>query len=260
MNDKKTDVEENVLSSKTDRNDFKIKKGHLRHKSQSFNIRKRKIPKPEEIRRRKQLIKYTKWILPLLALILLGSIATWPEIDRFINTNKEVLKQLARIKIESGTMIGAVFHGVDDHNSPYTITSNKVIQNSSNNNLILLTHPKADLLLQNNDWVEVSADTGVYAQHEQNLDLKGNVVLYRNDGLFMYSNISTISLKYSVVAADNWIHAEGPFGQLDAQAYFMDIHEGVAQFKGPGKLILNDDKSTSSSSSKIQPNASKVTG
>lgn len=74
-------------------------------------------------------MKWVKWGLPITALVLLSSIAVWPEIDRALHTNKEVMKQLSRIKIESGTMIDATFHGLDTHNRPYTITSEKLFRN-----------------------------------------------------------------------------------------------------------------------------------
>lgn len=84
----------------------------------------------------------------------------------------------------------------------------------------------------------VTADKGNYTQHEQDLGLIKHVVLYRNDGVFMYSDMADVALKSSVVTGNNWIHAEGPFGILDAQTYFLDLHAGIAQFKGPKPIGL----------------------
>lgn len=228
-------------SLKAERTDFQEKQDFLVYRSKTA-IERRHIPRPEEVRRRNQIMKWMKWGLPITALLLLGSIAVWPEIDRALYSNKEIMKQLARIKIESGTMVGAIFHGLDSHDRPYTITSDKVVQKLNNSDLIHLGDPKADILLQDNVWMMVVADHGIYTQHQQDLNLDDHVVLYRNDGVFMYSNIADIALKYSVITADNWIHAEGPFGILDAQTYFLDLHSGIAQFRGPGRLILNDDR------------------
>lgn len=228
-------------TGKIERTDFQDKQKFLNQRSRSA-IERRNVPKPEEVERRKQIMKWVKWGLPITALLLLGSIAVWPEIDRAIHTNKKIMQQLARIKVESGTMIGATFHGLDSHERPYTITSDKVIQKANNSDIIHLGNPKADILLQDNVWMMVTADHGIYTQHQQNLNLDQHVVLYRNDGLFMYSDIADIALKYSIVTANHWIHAEGPFGILDAQTYFLDLHTGIAQFKGPGRLVLNEDK------------------
>lgn len=245
MTDNKQDQPK--TTSQIERTDFQAKQKYLKQRASS-TITRRQVPHEKDILRRKKIIKLTKWILPALALLMLGSIAIWPEIDRMINTNKEVVKQLSRIKVESGTMVGATFHGLDSSNRPYTITSNKVVQKSNNSDMIRLTDPKADILLQSNSWLMVTANQGIYMQHQQDLNLFENVVLYRDDGLFMYSDIADVALKDSVVTANDWIHAEGPFGQLDAQAYFLDMHTNIAQFKGPGRLILNDDKNSSSPS------------
>lgn len=238
----------NTKAPQVERTDFQAKQKYLKQRANA-TVTRREVPKEEDILRRKQMIKWTKWTLPVLALLLLGSIAVWPEIDRMINTNKEVVKELSKIKVESGTMVGATFHGLDSSDRPYTITSSKVIQNSSNSDMILLSDPKADILLQGGSWLMVTANNGIYMQHEQDLNLYDHVVLYRDDGLFMYSDIADVSLKDSVVTANDWIHAEGPFGQLDAQAYFLDMHTNIAQFKGPGRMILNDDNDNKNSSS-----------
>lgn len=234
------------LPKKVERTDFNDKKKLYLSQRSNNPIVAREVPKPEDLERRQNLLRWTRWGLPATALVLLVSIAAWPEIDRAINSNKEILKQLSKIKVESGTMHGASFHGLDSHNRPYTITSKQVHQNADG--LIRLTYPKADILFQNNSWMMVTSDQGNFLQHSQNLSLSKNVVLYRDDGLFMYSPIADISMKSSVITANDWVHAEGTFGVLDAQAYFLDMHAGIAQFKGPGRLILNDDKKSSASS------------
>ena len=35
------------------------------------------------------------------------------------------------------------------------------------------------------------------------------------------------------------VHAEGPFGSLDAQGFAVTDHGAVVQFTGPGRLVLN---------------------
>ncbi len=243
--DNKT-AQQSSSKAKVERTDFQDKEKFFNQRLKMV-IERRHVPKPEEIERRNHIMKWVKWGLPITALVLLSSIAVWPEINRALHTNKDIIKQLSRIKIESGTMVGATFHGLDSHDRPYTITSEKVVQKSDNNNLVNLGKPKADILLQDNVWMIVTANNGIYTQHEQDLNLIHNVVVYRNDGIFMYSNLADVAIKSSIITGNNWVHAEGPFGILDAQTYFLDLHAGIAQFKGPGRLVLNDDKKTNSS-------------
>jgi len=200
----------------------------------------RAIPGAADLARRRQLLRWAKWVLPGCALLLLVSIAAWPEIDHLINANRTALTQEARLHIQSGNMTGATYRGLDAHQRPYMITTDTALQVDAER--INLSNPVADTFLSGSGWVMVTGDQGVYMQHAQTLELTGNVTLYRNDGIIMHGPTADIDLKRGIVASDDWVHSEGPFGVLDAQGYFLGQHEGIAQFRGPGRLILNDDQ------------------
>jgi lipopolysaccharide export system protein LptC len=213
----------------------------------------RRLPNAEEIARRRRLLRWTKWALPAGALLLLGSIAAWPEIDRSLNAARLGISQAGKVRIESGHMMGARYRGLDTHDRPFTITAQEALQapqaqqaagsdpNAPAGDRVNLTAPVADTLGDGGSWVQISADKGVYLQHGQQLDLSRDVTLYRDDGIMMTGPVADLDLKRGVVASSDWVHAEGPFGQLDAQSYLMSQREGIAQFRGPGRLVLNDD-------------------
>ncbi len=208
----------------------------------------RRLPNAGEIARRRRLLRWTKWILPAGALLLLASIAAWPEIQRSMNAARLGLKQAAQVKIDSGRMLSARYRGLDGHDRPYMITADEAEQasatqaGSSGGDRINLTRPIADTLGQGGSWVRISAQDGVYMQHSQLLDVTRDVTLYRDDGIMMTSPAADIDLKRGIIASNQWVHAEGPFGVLDAQAYLLSQRDGLAQFRGPGRLVLNDDK------------------
>ena len=85
----------------------------------------------------------------------------------------------------------------------------------------------------------VQSRSGVYTQHAGQLDLSGDVVLYRDDGLTLLTDAATLDLKAGVASSADRVHAEGPFGTLDAQGFAVVDHGSVAQFTGPGRLVLN---------------------
>jgi lipopolysaccharide export system protein LptC len=184
---------------------------------------RRVAPDAARLARRRTLLRWAKWVLPGTALLLLSSIAVWPEVDRLINANSAAIREISKVKIESGNLVGATYRGVDEHDRPFMVTSDSAHQ--TNPERMDLTNPAADILTQGGDWILVRSEKGVYMQHADILDLTGEVTLYRDDGLMMRSPV-----------------AEGPFGVLDAKGYLVSQHEGVAQFRGPGRLILNDDR------------------
>ncbi|GBQ29921.1 LPS export ABC transporter periplasmic protein LptC [Gluconacetobacter azotocaptans] len=199
----------------------------------------RHMPDPATLARRRKLVRWAKWALPATALALLGSIAAWPAIDRLMNAQRSALQEMESLHVESGNMLGATYRGLDDHGRPYMITAEQAQQVSPDR--INLTRPTADSLMSGSDWIMIGADDGVYMQREQLLDLTHDVVLYRADGAILNGPIADMNLKEGIVASDQWVHAEGPFGVLDAQGFLLSQHEGIGQFRGPGRLILNDD-------------------
>lgn len=215
--------------------------------------RLRRVLRPGDIARRQRMVRWAKWALPAAALLLLGSIAAWPAIDRLVNMQRGALREMESLRVTSGNMLGAVYRGLDDHDRPFMITADQAQQVTPDR--INLTRPAADTLTQGGDWMMVSATLGVYLQHEQLLDLTQDVALYREDGVIMTGVTADMDLRQGIIASDQWVHAEGPFGMLDAQGVLLSQHEGIAQFRGPGRLILNDDAHAGPAASSSHPQA-----
>ncbi|NLI26907.1 MAG: LPS export ABC transporter periplasmic protein LptC [Acetobacter sp.] len=226
------------------RKDFGRSAEQIRQQRETLDstpTRSRPVVSSESLARRRILLRRAKWILPAVAMMLLGSIAVWPEIDRIISHHKTALTEVTKLHLESGNLSDAVYRSVDTHDRPYMVTSKEAHQ--INEDRIDLTAPIADSIMQGGNWNHLSAKSGVYMQRSQILNLKNDVSLYRDDGIMMLTPVADVSLKDGVVASDSWIRAEGPFGVLDAKGYWISQHDGIAQFRGPGRLILNDDRS-----------------
>ena len=199
----------------------------------------RRPPSEYEQARRRTLLLWTKWLLPAAALLLLGSIAAWPELNRSLNAGRTAYHQVAGVNLDTGKMLGARYHGLDAHGRPYMITADEARQVGPDR--IDLVRPVADSLTQSGSWMLVHAASGVYMPHSQILDLSGHVTLYRDDGTLVDGPTAVMDVKRGVVVSDDWVHVEGPFGVLDAQGDLISQRDGVAQFRGPGRMILNDD-------------------
>lgn len=210
-----------------------------RRMSVQGQVRTRRPPSEREQSRRRMLLLWTKWLLPVFALLLLGSIATWPEINRSLNAGKAAYRQVAGVNLDSGKMLGARYRGMDAHSRPYMITADEARQTGPDH--IDLTHPVADTISENGAWIQIQARNGVYMPHTQILDLFDHVTLYRDDGTLMNGPTAVMDVKRGVVVSNDWVHAEGPFGVLDAQGEMMSQKEGIVQFRGPARMILNDD-------------------
>ena len=197
---------------------------------------RRRLPSARAIARRRWLIGMTKWLLPMLALALLGILALWPEINRNINEARVTFRRSLSIP-ESGQLTDARYHGVDNNGRPYTVTAS--VAKQAGPERIELTAPVGDVTLEGGSWLMVKSQNGVYQQATQQLDLSGNVTLYRDDGTTLLTDSAAVDLKAGAAASATMTHVEGPFGTLDAQGFTATDNGTVIRFTGPGRLVLN---------------------
>jgi lipopolysaccharide export system protein LptC len=182
------------------------------------------------------LVRVAKYVLPVVALALLSSIAMWPEIVRNIENGRVAWHDLAQIRT-AGQMVNLRYHGMDGRDRPYTVSADAAQRVGPER--INLVAPIGDVTMPNGTWIELRAKKGVFIQHTNELDLADAVMLYRQDGTFMFSDTATMNLKQGAATSNDYTHAEGPFGTLDAEGFTLVDKGSVIQFKGPAKLVLN---------------------
>jgi lipopolysaccharide export system protein LptC len=186
--------------------------------------------------RRRWMVGLAKRVLPLVALALLSLLALYPELYGSGDRNRISYRRVA-IAPEGGQLTDALYQGVDDQGRPFTVTATKVRQMGADRTD--LDSPKADMQLPSGTWLMLEAHRGIYEQKANRLDLSGDVTLYRDDGTMLQTEAATIDMKSSSAAGHEMVHAEGPFGTLDAQGFSVLDRGAVIQFTGPARLVLN---------------------
>jgi len=196
-------------------------------------LRRRPVaPRPH----RSWLIGMAKRLLPLVALALLLLVAFYPELNGNGDRSR-ISYRRADVTPDGGQLSEAHYDGVDSTGRPYTVTAARVLQVGPERTD--LEAPKADMLLQSGEWLMVQARRGVFAQKSNRLDLAGDVTLYRDDGTTLETEAASIDLRANAAAGNEMVHAEGPFGVLDAQGFTVLDRGAVVQFTGPARLVLN---------------------
>jgi lipopolysaccharide export system protein LptC len=199
--------------------------------------RRRRAPSQAGILRRRIMVNLTKWILPACGLGLLASIVLWPQIDRMSASGRMAFRRLGLTDTGQARVVDARYRGVNEKNEPYTITAATATQVKPDR--VDLVTPKADLTMQSGAWLMLQSEQGVFMQKANLLDLSGHVVLYRDDGTTLNTAATTIDLTQGAAASNVPVHAEGPFGTLDAQGYALTDKGDTIQFTGPARLVLN---------------------
>jgi len=196
----------------------------------------RKPPSPGHLARRRFAVNLTKWSLPAGALLLLSSMALWPELGRLRDQERISLQRMTSA-VGGATLTDARYRGVDEQGRPYTVTA--AIAQQVTDDRINLTTPKADITLTNGTWLMLQSKRGVYLQSTNQLDLSQDVTLYRDDGTSVTTASASIDLKQNAAAGAEPTHAEGPFGTLDAQGFTITDKGSAIQFAGPAHLVLS---------------------
>lgn len=186
---------------------------------------------------RRRGVLVAKYLLPVMGIALLSSIAAWPEIARHFDHNRITWRQASGVVPASGHMIEPRYHGIDERQQPYTVSATTA--DRAGPTRVNLAAPVGDLTLANGTWLLLRAKQGVFVQHSNELDLSRDVTLYRQDGTIMTSATATMNLRQGAASSDSYTHAEGPFGTLDAQGFTIVDKGTVVQFHGPAKLVLN---------------------
>jgi lipopolysaccharide export system protein LptC len=183
------------------------------------------------------MILLAKWLLPAAALALLCTLALWPEVKRIESGARTAATDFSG-DVTAARVTEAQYHSVDQHGRPYTLTAAIALQDGPER--INLTTPKGDITLENGTWMMVKAKQGVFIQHSNLLDLSHDVTLYRDDGTTLLTASASLDLARGAAAGAEPVHAEGPFGTLDAQGGFTATDKGTSiVFAGPAKLVLN---------------------
>ena len=188
---------------------------------------------------RRWLVGLAKRTLPLFALALLLLVAFWPEIQGNGDRNRISYRRID-ITPEGGQLTEAHYQGVDTAGRPYTVTATRVRQLGPERTD--LEAPKADMQMQSGEWLMVQARRGIYEQKANRLDLAGEVTLYRDDGTTLVTESASLDMRANTAAGHEMVHAEGPFGVLDAQGFAVLDRGAVVQFTGPARLVLNGDR------------------
>lgn len=191
----------------------------------------------KRIARYTKLVLVGKYTLGTISLVLIALVITIPLFDHS--------KSGARISFVSSTashqdmpvMNRTKLQGVDTKNQPFTITADKVVQESEE--LVHLYNVQGDLLRANNSWLNMTANEGLYDSQSKHLVLTGNVTLYQDTGYNFTTERVEIDTKQAVASGKEEIQGEGPLGNMVAMGYEIADNGKRMHFGGSGRVHVH---------------------
>ena len=188
-------------------------------------------------------IRSMRIILPLTALSIIAVVISWNLLQD---------DDIAPVKTEASMtqtigkneLLNPTFESMDDKNQPYTITAKRALQDT-NDELVLLDQPMADIVLNSGNWLAIKSRQGAFRQESQRLLLKENVTLFHDDGYTVKTEELNVDLKAGTAQTDIPIRGHGPAGTLEANGMKANSKDGTLVFTGPATVVLYDAKGTS---------------
>lgn len=191
------------------------------------------------------IVRKLRLILPMVAIAIIAALLTWPTQERNIAILQEEQQESLQ-NIRKNELSAPRFESVDEKNQPYTLTADLAVQKSDDENVMLLTKPLGDLLLNSGSWIAIKAEDGTYWKDEEKLLLTKNVRLFHDEGYEMTMAELHIDLKTHTAKSETPIKGQGPAGSIEASGLNGDNANGILTFTGPAKLILKDAGSLNS--------------
>ena len=186
-------------------------------------------------------VRFLKFILPIVALMLVIIVVVWPYIQK---ESIQLSIGFATGTIdgsETPTMVNPRYTGVDSDQQPFSVTADLAKNLVLDTTRVELEMPKADIILGDGTWLAVTAETGVYGRNEAVLDLSGAVNMFHDQGYEMVTDAIRIDLGARTAESVTAVIGQGPIGELRSEGLRMNNRDRVIYFTGKASLRLYPD-------------------
>lgn len=195
-------------------------------------------------RARKASSRYTRFvylmrfILPAVALALVVLVIGWSQMEggkgrfrlNFASVSPEGSNTLKMVKPR--------FTGIDAEEHPFTVTANAASQVAAGSSLIALDDPVADVTLKDGTWIALRSTEGTYDQKSGELELRGEVNLFHDQGYEFQTSSAFLNLQDGKAYGRQAVRGQGPFGQLKSEGFQVTEHGKIVFFTGRANLLL----------------------
>ncbi|WP_193184050.1 LPS export ABC transporter periplasmic protein LptC [Nisaea sediminum] len=202
---------------------------------------------PEAPRRREaahfrasRMVVLMKLILPALALAIVALIVSWPQLipDHTKFRLGDKAKNLLAVATDGLSMDQPRYVGVDDAQRPYEITAQRASQDSHESDRLDLVAPQADLAVNEEEWLALSAAAGIYDRKQKTIDLSGGVTVFHDRGYTVTSESARVLLDEGMATSDDPVSAHGQSGIATGEGFrIYDRGERIV-FVGKSKVVL----------------------
>ncbi len=182
-----------------------------------------------------------KLILPSLALVLIISVILWPMFNSQENFFSVKITKEDRESAKNMLVFNATYSGIIDDSSQFTVTAESMEQTNYNDNMIILTKPKGDLLAVDGTWHVFSANKGKLNKKTGTLNMSGNVNAFQDSGLELATDSLIINFEKKNGYSFDDIKGQGSIGNIRSEGLRLYGGGNKIDFLGRSKIVIYND-------------------
>ena len=187
---------------------------------------------------RKPLIHLRRGLFVLAALLLLyvGVKSNWN------TSNWQVLpEEVASTEDLTISVRNARYAGLDAGKLPFSITADEIIQDKSTPDELQMVAPKADITLNNGQWIFMSADNSVIETNGSRMVIEDNVNITFSNGYELTTDQARMNMRLGIILGDAPVAMQGVnFNFTSAGFRIHNSGQNIALL-GPANLLLRED-------------------
>lgn len=181
-----------------------------------------------------------KYLLPVIACILVAMVVMWPEVESVKDTFRLGLSGITGFESGAGQRIAkARYTGRNSQNLPFTITADRAVQPETAGAPVRLEKPKADITLADGAWLALSAAHGNFDKEHQQLALDGGVDLFHDAGMEFHTPDAIVDIEAGTAHGTNGAKGQGPIGRITGEGFRILDHGKRILFTGRSRLVLH---------------------
>ena len=184
-------------------------------------------------------VAFSKFSLAILAGILVLILIIVPLLAPEEHGMRIVFSQATEVeasRADAPKMLNPHFQGVDKKNQPYTVTAEYAMQ--LDKETVRMHRLNADIRLENDSWMSVSADEGVMGMGNKMLSLQGMVHAFYGDGYEMQTEAIDIDINNKSAVSTTQVAGQGALGSLQAAGFTITPGGETIVFNGPVNMTL----------------------
>jgi lipopolysaccharide export system protein LptC len=179
-----------------------------------------------------------KRLLPAIGASLLLLIALWPRLAPLWERMPFALPPIDLREARELRMLSPRYAGLDRLGRPYVVTAAVGHQVPNRQDLMSFDGPRADMKTHGGADVVITADTGVYQQLTELLDMFGHVTLLHENGTRFVSNSARVDVAHNSAEGNEPVEGHGPSGDVKAQGFRVYDKGDTIVFTGRSDLLL----------------------